>query len=441
MRTYKLYFIFFLLNVMCGEMFAQGTFVIKTKRRTPEHYLNLLKTDAEIRADDKLNETLINLAQCYVVDSVLHKKRQWHRVPGGFMLPLFGYFWEKIDDVKRKYVGTSKRNYVPSKPTLKEYDINFDIVPHLDYYIEMMYRGYMAQKKFGRMTKDELRNPPFIHPTPLTLQQYRLHCECTPPLYGLRDSLNQYFYPTRQGTSHLTHPNFEDDKPSIGMYGAYVSDCNHSGGPEIHPYEWIWWFDLEKEAAPTKHRLRDEDESSSGGAQAMHRGFDWQKFADMTKPDKQKDAGFSQQPRAWVIGLIKDSAGRHDNWVNGSRTGEINIPFVYEIKPTGADTFEINIEHLVCGEFDSKSFDENLRNSISPDALRFDFTEKKFRVENMSGRFLGTIKLKTNKSIKSNALRWWMSDLEINNEDKVITGRFHIALSVKDAYATKVIFK
>ncbi len=359
---------------------------------TPPEFLDLLKPLEEIRENTILNESIVDLASVYLTDSILTKKVERHRLPviGGFTR-MAGIRWLTINWRKEKFVGTAQDGFrIPGGEHFTEHDININLVPHLKRSIDLAYHAYQRQKEIGREKKKRDYNAvPYVYPDSSTnLDFYHLHCELTPP-GNYRAMINDLFYPILPGNSATKHPHFGDEHFTVGLYGAYISDCNHSCHPEIHPYEWLWWLNV--------HEDLDREENS----------------------------------RTWLAGMFREGSNRMPHWSSAPRTGEIAIPFIF---PADKKEFQIELEHLVFGAFNDAGF-RQLAN-IPADALLFDKTERKFSLDEKDGRII----LKTNSVITSSAIKFWFSSLNYDTQKNLISGRLHIAVSNDDLYAAKVKF-
>jgi hypothetical protein len=379
------------------QAFSQETFQLTSEAGPIDpSYLVLLASNDSLSDNDLLNEAVLDLVDVYVVDSILTKKTQRHRFPGSPLIQLLGLKWKAISMHKKKFVGTSRRElYIPEKPRLKEYDINFDLIPHREPYISLGFEGYATQKEIGRAKKryNGYTSLPFIRPeNERALDPYFLHCECTPHPEFV-PALNQLFFPTIKGNSLEKHPNFESQHTSIGLYGAFVSDCNHKCHPEIHPYEWIWWLNLNE---------------------------DWER---------------KEHTRSWMAGLIRDASERMRDWVQAPRTGEISIPFLF---PAG-DTLDIYVQHLAFNSFLADSLASQIDLPDAARSLGF-ISPQWFRLENAS-RENTCIRLSSSYPIRSKGLKFWFSELRSDAEKGMISGRFHLAVSVEDLYTARIQFR
>lgn len=380
-----------------GHAFAQtesGILTIESYAPTTKAFLALDQSDEAIRDNDILNEELIDLVHVFTVDSILKKKHQRHRALG-FMtgiIKLFGYSWRSINHRKEKFVGTSKRNYVPGHPPkFKEYDVNFDLIPHLKKYIDLGFVAYEKQKEIGRNPKKKIdySKAPFVYPDEnANLNKYRMHVECTPPQGDLLEGLNEKFYPCITGTSCETHPKFEDGKPTMGVYGAFISDCNHTCHPEIHPYEWIWWMNLSKNKKRTN--------------------------------------------KQWVFALMRDCSERLRGWQKGPRTGVIAIPFIS--KPD-AEELHVHLKHLVHNDVFYGEKLEAIEESQHGET--FDFTEKIFEVNDGKANKIN-IRFTANKTLDSEGLKFWFSKINFDEKLKRISGYLHIGVAVDELYSGEI---
>ena len=362
---------------------------------TPKSFLKLLHTNEEILANTVLNEEVLDLVEVYVVDSIIKKKKEHHRVLGGNFISGIGINWRLIHQKREKYIGTPRNEIrIPSKPRLKEYDVNFNLIPHLEPYIELSCKGYERQKEIGRAKKKRNYDAePFIAPTEKSnLKPYNLHCECTPSAPHL-DLLNDAFYPTIQGNGIQKHPNMGTLESAIGLYGPFISDCNHACHPEIHPYEWIWWRNLNPDNINNKN------------------------------PDEE----------IWMIGMLRDVSERMKHWVPAPRTGEIRIPFVFD---KNKDYF-IHLDHLVYNTLYSDTLVSRIPKAEN--AFLFDYTQTEFNLTNKGFEEV-QMAFTTNHKLNSEGIRWQIESLNFDKTKQLISGYLSIMISVQDLYTAKLTY-
>ena len=384
------------------------------REKPSQEFLKLRISNDSISANDQLNEEIVDLVEAVERDTTTNGKWTTHQsILFNWVVRSLGYWWETIDGKRYKFVGTNKDllNLQHTEDDyLTEHDVNFNLLPHTKKYQEMMMLGYRAQLSKSKAKDKDRTKPPYIWPVDSTLQQYRLHCELTPPKI-LRESLSELFYPCLPGPNLDSHPNFCDPKPTMGMYGPFVLDCNHTCHPEIHPYEWLWWLDLGKE---------------------INIEFPFEKV--------------------WLLGLMRESSNRFNKWSHLPRVGTISIPFIFNT----ASAAEINIEHLVMSEFlpnginkmwdvaplngslkiDKKSArrigeNETAENFLFDQELRF------VNIVKSDGKIF-TVKLTSNQNISSTALQWWLSEIETDKQEAWVWGRFNVLVSVKDAWTARI---
>jgi hypothetical protein len=270
--------------------------------------------------------------------------------------------------------------------------VNINLVPHLKRYIDLAYNAFKRQKEIGRhKRKHDYHAAPFVYPDAGTdLGKYALHCELSPPR-GYRAMINELVYPVIAGNSATKHPHFGDENFTAGLYGAYISDCNHSCHPEIHPYEWLWWLNVH--------------------------------------PEQYK------QPYAktWVFALFREGSNRFPKWSPSPRTGGIEIPFIF---PAEAKELVIDWQHLVFSRFSKEGFKQL---NIPADAMGFDKTAWKFLLADAPISDVYII-LNINAPISQNEIKFWFSNLNFDQEKLLVSGKLHMAASVEDIYSAKVKF-
>ncbi len=353
-------------------------------------FLLLGQDNITIRRDSILNELIVDLVMVKEADSILQKRTQRHRSGFGWLLAPFGIKWKAISMHRRKFVGTAKRDIGnPDKPEYTEYDINIDLMAHTPKHMALVWEGNKRQKEINKhkLKGRDPNQPPFIEPTLQTSNQYRIHCELTPPQNYL-NQLTELFYPVSGHKGFAGHHNFGEPKPTIGVYGAFVSDCNHNCHAEIHPYEWIWWLDVN----PAKDSLANE--------------------------------------KRWLVGLQRESSNRFRRWSKRPRVGMVSVPFLFSVndaKPT------IAIEHLLHSNF----VENGLKTlpEVPADAMDANFTEMEVKLTGLDKSLTVT----TNKPLETDAVRLWLSS--ITTDGKWVYGYVNIAASVTDLYTARVTVK
>lgn len=350
-------------------------------------WVKLTTTNPIIRKDKILNEQIVDLVQAYEADSTFRKRKQHHKHIFA-VISMFGYHWKAITKKRVKYVGTSVRSYgAPGEAHFTEYDIKYNMAPHLQPYIDMACNGYQVAKKMNRhgMKDQDKTVAPYCEVTPETLDKYYLHNELTPPKEYWNE-LDSLFFPCVAGTKHVDHVNFGEDSISLGMYGVLVSDCNHGCRPEIHPYEWIWWLEVN----PKHDDLAEE--------------------------------------KRWLVGLFRESSNRFKRWSKPPRRGVISIPFLFD---AARKDKQIHIDHLV----NSELLPKGLNDLTIPDAAKkFDQTTYQVWLDNASDQLTIT----ANRTLPE-GVTWWLSDVTSDGEFTV--GYINIAASVRSVYTARITVK
>jgi len=363
----------------------------------PQSFLNLRITNDSISNDDILNEKIVDMVNVAERDRKVPTPYTTHQggVLGGWFIRLLGYYWQAVDRKRYKFVGTNRNGLdMPGeKDQLTEHDINFNLIPHLDQYMNFVYRGRTEQtkrKQFKREKRADVTKPPYIPPTLSTAEIYALHCELTPPK-KMRDSLNEAFYPALHGFNLDKHPNFYDLHPTVGMYGVFVLDCNHACHPEIHPYEWLWWLKL--------------------------------------TPQEKANGNFN---KTWLLGLFRESSNRFILWSQRPRVGTISIPFIIRTSEAGS---YLKFSTLVPGRFRTDGI--RLMKGIPKHTSRFDFSETTVSLQLATGRNFPLHLVNTTPE-KTSALRWWISDLQTDPTGEWVWGYFNMVVSVGNGYTAKL---
>ncbi len=378
----------FTLLLIAVFSFAQSiTVPVNKVSKIDDTWLKLGTDNPSIREDYLLNEQLVDLVQVYEADSVFRKRKQHHHSGFG-IISLFGYHWRAIEKKRTKFVGTSVRSYgAPGEPQFTEYDIKYNMVGHLEPYTTMAYEGYQLAKKMNRheAKKQDKTVAPYIKPTPETMDKYYMHNELTPDKRHWQQ-LDSLFFPCVAGTKHVDHVNFGEDPISLGMYGVLVSDCNHGCRPEIHPYEWIWWLEVNP-----KHDNRADE-------------------------------------KRWLVGLFRESSNRFRRWSKPPRRGVISVPFLFD---NNDDKKEINIEHLVNSEFIEEGMEDL---NVPENAQLFCQTNYTVALEGLDQN----INLTTNRSLPNGAM-WWIDQVASDGEH--VWGYLNVAASVRSVYTARVSIK
>mgnify|MGYP001185015795 CR=1 FL=1 len=346
-------------------------------------------SNGEIRLNDTINEHLIDLVSVSVHDSIITKKKQHHRLfLVGWAIHAFGgYNWRAIDLKKQKIVGTVERSSRSNEEQFSEHDVNFDVYFNTQKYLQTAFRGYDRSAEIkrqdirrGKHLKNYTIAPYKRDSATLDKFLYRIHAELTPP-DAFRQQLNLLFYPVYHNQSLATHPNIEDPKPSIGFYGLYCTDCNHSCSPELHPYEWIWWL----------------------------------KTTDSLSADKQ-----------WFAGLFHESSNRFPDWSTSPKIGTIAIPFSFDITKSAI----IDLQPLCVGELI-----ENGAFSFVPlgeYSFTLNFSEKQINIP--FGKQGYNITLRNATPLQSNGLQCWIETLGYNPKNKTINGYIHLSIATRSLF-------
>ena len=385
------------LNLLAVFILAYGFIAAQpllktTYNSTDSGYKLLLNEHEAIQQNHVLNEKIIDLVDIYTIDSTYKRKTEVHRSYFFPIIRLFGVRWKTIKYTREKFVGTVSGASIPRKDAehFTEYDVNFNLVPHLPGYLKLSHEAYLAQQKMfksRKKTKGKEDKAPYILPSvEADTNNYQIHCECTPNSDS-RTTLNNEFYPTIAPMSLEKHPNFGERHPTIGLYGPYILDCNHRCHPEIHPYEWYWWYDV--------------------------------------NPQKQH----SKNKRSWFIGFFRDVSNRFKHWSSSPRVGELSVPFIF---PLDVEAKTISVEHIEYDNFDEAAI------------LKLDVTEPTygFFAESISFKVDGyQLTVNTNILIQNKGIRFYLSDVNIDNKNGYLTGKFNLAMAVTDIWTGKISFE
>lgn len=357
---------------------------------TPSAFFKLKETPAAIRNNDTLNEEVIDLVKVIEADTVLPRPTQWHRLAVvGLIIRTFGYRWQSLDMKRHKFVGTIQGGIsTPDRDHFSERDMNINVYAHLPAYKQETLKAYQKQQRMWKARKHR-KTDYFSAVNDSLIHRKRLHCELTPP-YAFIEMLNAKFYPCFPGTTFENHPNWGVSNPTVGMYGPLVLDCNHSCHPEMHPYEWLWWLDV--------NPLNEKPYNS----------------------------------KRWVFGLLRESSSRFRGWSKSPKVGKIAIPFLYDLKQAQQI---LSVEHLVFGS----TVPDGLKKLGLPENGTNDFKFSSKDVEVFAGNNkVATLHIKANHPLIMDGVVWWISDVKFDAENNLLSGYFNIAASVKDVYAASV---
>ena len=117
-------------------------------------------------------------------------------------------------------------------------------------------------------------------------------------------------------------------------------------------------------------------------------------------------------------------------------TGSIAIPFAFTLDENDPGNNTIEVEHLVFDKF----LDEQVGKVNLPTQVVYP-NESYQDIEIKAGdTTLSFIQLKFTRSIHTKGLQYWISQLNLDEPNKVLSGMFHIAVSAMDLYTTQVRF-
>ncbi|MGB1247881.1 MAG: hypothetical protein ACPG4Z_03285 [Chitinophagales bacterium] len=367
-------------------LFAQDNLSVTFNDETDDVVTFLLDDKQTIKDDNILNELLVDAVVPYTTDSTYKRKTERHQLIGGAFIRILGYRWKTVKHTREKLVGTIIRSSIPGSEEAKftEYDVNYNLVPHLEKYLNLSYESHLAQTEmFKSRTKKKMDQAPYIAPNDTTNpDKYQIHCECTPH-EDFRLALNTTFYPVMRPMTLEQHPNFQEPHPTVGMYGPLVLDCNHTCHPEIHPYEWIWWYDL-------------------------------------------TDVESTEQ--VWHIGFLRDNSNRFKHWSSSPRTGVITIPFAFPIE---SSDWTINIDHQLFNGFDEEKINEL---DLPENFKNFDQTEWNYE---LNGTYQN-IKVTSSQIIASTGIGYWVDGINMDSENGIVSGTFYLAMANDDVYTAEM---
>lgn len=378
---------FLICFLMVGALFGQA----------PKAFRDLVLPVDSFISDIPRREQILDLVQVWSADSVITKARQRHKIPvAGALGSLFGANWRFIDAHKKKYIGTNSRSFKVFRGVAGEVDLNIFLTPHLAPYVRMVKDAYEETAPGKRQIKHWRRDqPPYSCAEELNTGEGKyltVECECT-PLASHREELQEKFLPTAPGSHPLQeHPNFGVKYPSMGTYGVWCYDCNHSCRPEIHPFEWIWWNDLS----------REHHNYLPGG-------------------------------RIWYFAAMRDDTRRFNDWSPGPLKGGIAIPFYL---PPQTELLSANLQLISHDEFAPEDFPgEPLFLEKSAPVLK--------RSQKLSLPLSGegpqrVIEFRSDKDLPAEAVRIQLLDVRHDPETGEVWGRLELRLSVESLLAAKL---
>ena len=378
---------------------AQISYKVSSYNNTSRAFHNLLLSNSAIENNDTINEEILDLVNPVVTDSILGRKKEHHQLfLVGWLIHAFGDFnWRAVNMTKEKFVGTVKSNSRSGEEEYTEYDINYDLNFHLKKYLNHVFVSYDTQRKYHRQDvrrshRTNYEGTPFVRDTNnIDLKHYRLHCEMTPPP-PFRVQLHYLFFPTQPGLELRDHPNFGTDHPSMGFYGASCLDCNHNCHPELHPYEWTWWLNLH---------------------------------------------GNDSMAKTWLTGLFYEGSNRFKHWSHTPKVGKIAIPFAFVIKDDKSPYPIVTIEHLVINKFVNKELDKlNITDTTFDSKLE----NRLVMINDLNGAKYG-IWVVFKNMLLTDDLKYWLSDINWDAKNHILSGYFNFATAVKELYTSRIIFK
>ena len=386
-----------------GGLMAQRTLTVDqlTHESRPETWDALTVAAPELMDKFQVREALLDLVEICSSHPDFEAKKCYQSGMAGFSTLDKNRFWEAIEMSKQKFVGTSiePSKFFHSVAVPKERDICVYAVPHLPHYIEMAERGL---KKADRKRSGQKK----ISKYPLVEEFTEGGCDCAEPLTAkkkkkeycryvelectwedgndsLRKELVEQFAPPLKSIDPK-----EELKSSLflptGVYGPFVSDCVHNCKPEIHPYEWIWWMEFDKENPVRK---------------------------------------------SWKVGFIRDQSKRYTKWAPQLLEGRASIPFAV---PKGK-TLYMQVEPLVHNELVCIS----LACEASTGELPLALLEEQTTVSVDQSNTKIVLSSKTERPLR-NGVAFSLSHLNEDPKTGLLTGYLNIAVSARTVFTARV---
>ncbi len=342
---------------------------------------------SSVDADPVLAESILDLVQVSTTDSTYKRRTERHQFVGAALFRVVGVRWKTVRNTREKIVGTVSGTGISGRERFTEYDVNFNLVPHLMRSRKVIYAGYAEREPMFKARKQVTPGQaPYVLPTDYQseneLNRYDIHVECT-PLRDLRPALDEKFYPVLHNIPLSQHPNFEQDNPAMGVYGPLILDCNHTCHPEIHPYEWIWWRSAPEEA----------------GAES-----------------------------SWKIGFLRDASNRFKHWSSKPRTGQMSLPLAFS---DDRDTVFLRFENGPMDAFDTTRM---AALNLPPNTWTLNQPRQEFTLELQEKTV--TLVVTSQPTLPADGLQFWFSNLVREPEADLITGRLHLAAGVANVFTT-----
>ena len=114
--------------------------------------------------------------------------------------------------------------------------------------------------------------------------------------------------------------------------------------------------------------------------------------------------------------------------------GMIKVPFTFLLD---ANQKSIEIKHLVMNQFE----EDGLKDFNIPSSFFKNNSKSQIITVTDNSQKIADIEIIHSQPIKTNGLKYWLSEINFDQELNVISGYLNMAVSVQDLYTTQLIFK
>jgi hypothetical protein len=108
------------------------------------------------------------------------------------------------------------------------------------------------------------------------------------------------------------------------------------------------------------------------------------------------------------------------------------VPFIFK---TSESKSYLKLNHLVTGKFRPAGI--RRMKGIPQNTSEFNFRDTTLNIA-LSDHKNFPLQIRTDRIIKTKALRWWLSDLQTDTNGHWVWGYFNMVVSVKDGYTARL---